>query len=191
MYNDYYTPTKVEQLELTKARWNEAKRKTEDAKYIEDLIFRDYVEKLSGYMSKWDYLITSIHTAIDEIGKKKKNERKNLTFIEESIYEDFFKNDEGFRIKIVEITHYGLEDSGHTIEFYTYPDDNIIYSLFIPNRRTINVHNYDSFYDGKFVFSEKVGEYSWNVICKDYDADKLADKILTYFDEKAKEEMNV
>lgn len=188
---DGYTPTKVEQLELTKTRWNEAKRKTEYAKYIEDLIFRDYVEKLSGYMTKWDYLITSIHTAMDEIGKKKKNERKNLTFIEESIYEDFFKNDVGFKIKVVRIAHYGFGDIGHIIDFYTYPDDDKLYELFIPNRKTMNTNNYDSFYDGKFVFSEKVGEYSWNVICKDYDDDKLADKILKYFDEKAKEEMNV
>ena len=106
-------------LKGIQVRWERAKKATTDVKYVEELIFRDFVNHIRSLDTMWNYRLSIVKEAVSEASKTKKKERKNVSIIETYIKEDFFK-DHAENIKIDKIVHGGYEDYYFVIYFKIY-----------------------------------------------------------------------
>lgn len=166
-------------------RWVKAKHDLEDAQYIEQLVFHDFVRSVRNSKTVWDYRIPMIKAARDEIGKKKKKERENLSYIENEIKESFFKDNDRIDIKIHKIIQGGYEGYNWNLYFNVGKEE---YCIIIPNREMIDSTNITYAYEGKFVFERKTSECSSCVEFMDWSEEGFAQKCKEYFE---KEKTNV
>ena len=187
MFNCNYDPwsdeneeelQKTLEIEKIKARWTQAKKDLEDAQYLERLIHSDYVRTIRSFKSVWDYRSKAIENARTEIGKKKKKERENLSYIEQSIKEDFFSTNERVDIKIKDIIAGGYEDYYWLISFDIFDAEFLIQ---IPMREKLTVKNLSSAHNGKFVFLKKTNSHTTTVLFDDWTEKGLATQIEEYF----------
>jgi hypothetical protein len=167
-------------IEKLKARWKQAKAAVEDAKYLEKLIFCDYVKTIRSFKSTWDYRIPMIKAAQSETDKKKKSERKNLSYIESAIKEAFFETEDRFEIKIHEIMSGGFEGYYWDLHFKVSTDEFIIQ---IPSREALSVTNIEYAHEGKFVFLKRTSSCCTSVQFDNWTEEGFAEKIKEYFDE--------
>lgn len=182
MENKYFNDGDIsitERLQGIKKRWLKAKADKADAEYLEQLILNDYVSNVRGCMTGWQFVIPYITSAIQEIGKKKKKERENLTFVEYKVHRDFFKGDERFKIKIDNIITGGFEGYYYNLVFSI---DGKAYEINIPNRDKLNSKNFFYANEGKFAFFERESGVVSSVIFSEFDEEIFANKIFEYFD---------
>lgn len=159
--------------------WALKENPLEDAKYLERLIFNDYVSTVRNTRTIWDLYVPTIKAAQNEIGKKKKKERENLSFIENQIKETFFKDEDRFDIKIHNIISGGYEGYYWQLHFNV---NNEEYSIEIPHREMLTVENIEYANEGRFAFSHRDSECSWRIEFFDYSEEGLAEKCREYFD---------
>ena len=167
---------KIDNINRTKERWRRAKKDLEDAKYIEELIFHDYVRAVRSFSTTWDYRIPMIKHAQEEIGKKKKKERENLSYIEHMIKDDFFK-DQDCAITVTQIISGGYEGYYWDFHFSIFGVEHI---LQIPSRNNITALNIESAHEGKFVFLKCKSSCCSSVLFDDWTEAGLAEKIKEY-----------
>jgi len=163
----------------TRDRWVKAKHDLEDAKYIEHLIHCDYVRTVRNAKTVWDYRIPMIKAARPEIGKTKKKERENLSYIENTVKECFFKDNDRINIKIHDIISGGYEGYYYELFFKVNKEE---YAVQIPHREQLTIENMSYAYDGKFVFLHKTSDCSTSVEFMEYDEEEFAKKCKEYFD---------
>ena len=168
-------------IELIESRWNKAKQDLEEAKYLERLIFRDYVQTIKSYKTIWDYRIPMIRQAQTEIDKKKKKERENISYIEYEIKETFFKDKDYFSIKIHSIISGGVEGYYWSLCFNINEEEYIIQ---IPSREMLDINNIHSAHEGKFVFLKRTSSCSIAVLFDSWTEEEFAEKIKKYFETK-------
>lgn len=168
-------------IELIESRWNKAKQDLEEAKYLEKLIFRDYVQTIKSYKTIWDYRIPMIRQAQTEIDKKKKKERENISYIEYEIKETFFKDKDNFSIKIHSIISGGVEGYYWSLCFNINEEEYIIQ---IPSREMLDINNIHSAHEGKFVFLKRTSSCSIAVLFDSWTEEEFAEKIKKYFETK-------
>lgn len=169
-------------IQVTKDRWIKARRDLEDAKYIEELIHRDFINHIRNYKTTWDYRLPTVKSAVDELkitdGRKKK---PSLSYLNSCIKEDFFTNLD-VKIKVNNIISYGYEGYRWQMDFEINGE---IYSISVPDKTKINAENLDHAYEGKFAFLHRTSECSVSVEFTDYREEKMAKYIEEYFTERA------
>jgi hypothetical protein len=117
-----------------------------------------------------------IKEAQGQIGKKKKKEREQLSVLEEFIRDDFFNNNNSF--KITKIMSGGYESYYWNVELEGYGQT---VSVQIPNMNNINTKNFEHAYDGMFAFMVKESNSWWAVKEKSYKIEDIAEYIKSYF----------
>jgi hypothetical protein len=181
---DLADQAKIINIEKINARWAEAKKNLEDAQYLERLIFTDYVNSIRSFKTTWDYRITAIENARSEIGKTKKKERENLSYIEKSIKEDFFESENWIEPKITEIISGGYE-SYYWLIYFKICD--IEYGIQIPVKAALTTKNIEYAHKGKFVFLKKESSSCTRVLCDDWTESGLSKQIEEYFRKESNE----
>lgn len=176
---DNFERDPLEVIEETKARWKKSKKDLEDAKYIENLIHIDFIRSIKNYQTAWDYRLSIIKYAIDELEiTDKRKKRPNLDCLNNWIKKEFFPEVD-VNIKVDKITSYGYEGYHWQMDFDINGET---YSISIPNKNMINMDNADHAYEGKFAFLHRTSESSISVEYTDYDIEKMAKFIDDYFD---------
>ena len=175
---DYFEKNPIERIEETKARWQKAKRDLEDAKYIEELIHKDFILSIKQYSTAWDYRLPTIQSAVDELKITDKRKKKpNLNCLNAWIKNEFFVEVD-VDIKVNKITSYGYEGYHWQMSFDI---DGEEYMISVPNKRMINMENANHAYYGKFAFLHRTSESSISVEHTDYAAEGMAKFIKEYF----------
>lgn len=170
------TQTYLEKIEKIGSRWKLAKERLEEARYLEKLIFADYVKTICSTTTIWDYSVQAIKDAQTEVGKNDKNDRKNISLIEDMLKSTFFAC-ENVDIKIDEIITVGFEGFCYRFGFKIV---DIEYGIEVPMRKAINIKNFVHAQEGKFAFYKKTSEHSSSVLFDDWTEAGLAKKIKEY-----------
>ena len=166
-------------------RWGQAKKDVEDAKYIEKLIFQDYVRTVRSFKTVWDYRIPMIKAAQSEIGKTKKKERENLSYIEDTIVEEFLREND--KIKVCEIIQGGREGYYWQIHFNFMDGKKVLdkeYVIQIPNRESINTGNFDYAQRGMFAMYERTHPCSIAMMYGEWTPEDIKEKMTAYLNRK-------
>lgn len=164
-----------------KDRWKRAKQDLEDAKYLEDLIHKDYLTAIKQYATAWDYRLPTIKAAVDELKiTDKRKKRHNLECLNSWIKDEFFPEVD-VEIKVNDIIAYGYESYTWQMGFEI---DGETYAICVPDKGKIYMENADHAYYGQFAFMHRTSECSISVECTDYNIEKVAGYIKGYFEEK-------
>lgn len=79
MYNFYnYNKDSISEIENVKNMYYAQVQKVKQEKYIENLLFADYVRKVKTNFSRYDYIEDMFNVAQEQIDKKGKKEKNNL-----------------------------------------------------------------------------------------------------------------
>ena len=183
VYN-YKEENPIAKIEYVKGMYDAQVHKVKQEEYIKNLLFSDYVKKVRGNRSRYDYIEGTFKKAVTQIDKKKKKEREELSIIEEFVRDDFFDNNYNF--KITNIVSGGYEAYYWNVIFDGYGQT---VCISIPNMNNINVENIKYAHDGMFVFEIKESEYCWRVKKMSYKIEDVAEYIKEYFElDKADED---
>lgn len=169
-------------------RLKQAKRDTEDAKYIETLIFCDYVKTIKSFKTVWDYRIPMIKAAQSEIGKTKKKERENLSYIENTVVEEFLREND--KIKVCDIIQGGYEGYFWQIYFNFMDGKKVLdkeYMIQIPNRDLINTGNFDYAQRGMYAMYERTSPCSIAMMYGEWTPEGIKEKMTAYLNRKEEE----
>jgi hypothetical protein len=167
---------KIDNINKVKSRWQQAKAALEDAQYLEELIYADYVRTIRAHKTTWDYRIPSIKSALDELTKKKKSEQKNLAYIGSCLKEDFFEDTDA-DINVHDIISGGYEGYYWQFYFNVYECEYIIQ---IPVRAELTTKNIGYAHEGKFVFLKRTSPHCTKVLFDDWTEAGLAKQIKSY-----------
>lgn len=179
MYNFYDDENQnfIKDIEYVKGLYNAQVHKVKQEEYMKNLLFADYVRKVKSHKSRYDFIENVIKEAQGQIGKKKKKEREQLSVLEEFIRDDFFNNNNSF--KITNIMSGGYESYYWNVELEGFGQT---VSVQIPNMNNINTKNFGHAYDGMFVFMVKESNSWWDVKEKSYKIEDIAEYISNYFE---------
>lgn len=166
----------IKNIEYVKGLYNIQKEKVKNEKYIENLLLEDYVRAIKKNVSRYD-LINLFSDAQNELKEKTKSKRKNLEALKEFMMEDFFNNDNNF--KLTDIMACGYEDYAWAIIFEGYDKT---FRIDIPMMKNLSVTNIEYASHGMFAFIIKDGESSWKVLKRSYKIKDIADYIKNYFE---------
>ena len=163
------------EIEYVRGMYEAQVHKVKQEEYVKNLMFADYVRKVKGNRSRYDYLEKVFKDAQGQIGKKKKKEREQLSTIETFLRDDFFCDNSNF--KITRIISGGYETYYWSVEFEGYGQT---LNIVIPVMDNINTKNIEHAYDGMFAFSVKESGSLW-LKKKSYKIEDIAEYIKSYF----------
>lgn len=173
-YNDYKNP--ISEIENVKNMYYVQVQKVKQEKYIENLLFADYVRKVKTNLSRYDHIKDMFSVAQKQIDKKGKKEKEPLKTIESFIKKDFLNNDNNF--KLVKIIRGGFEAYYWDVKFEGY---GLTFNISIPMMNNIDTRNFDYANKGMFAFTVKESEYCWSVKKMSYEIEDVAAYIKEYF----------
>ncbi len=165
----------LESIEYSKSLYNAQKNKVAQEKYIENLLFADYVSKVKANKSMYDY-VNIFQDAQNQVGKKLKKERPQLETLKDFILKDFLNNDKNF--KLTEIMSGGWENYYWSVHFEGYGK---AFYIQIPIMDNINTKNFEYANCGKFAFVIKESNAWWSTLKTSYKIDDIAQFIREYF----------
>lgn len=161
-----------------KDRWKKAKQDLEDAKYLEDLIHKDYITAIKQYATAWDYRLPTIKSAVDELKiTDKRKKTPNLNCLNSWIKNEFFPEVD-VKIKVNNIISYGYESYTWQMDFEI---DGETYAICVPDKCKIYMENADHAYYGQFAFMHRTSECSISVEYMNYSIEEMAKYIKDYF----------
>lgn len=175
---DNFGENPIALIKATRDRWIRAKHDLEDAKYMEDLIHRDYIRNIKSYQTAWDYRIPTIKSAVNELEITDKRKKKpSLSCLNSWIKKEFFPEVD-IDIKVNKITSYGYEGYHWQMDFDINGET---YSISVPDKSKIYMENLDHAFAGQFAFLHRTGKSSISVEYTDYDEENMAKVIKDYF----------
>lgn len=178
-FNDYiYTSDDTEEklivsgIETAKSRYLSKKKQVEEEKYIERLLFEDYVRSVKCHKNTYDYMQDIIEKAFFEQNEKYKKDRTNFEFLKEKIKSDFFN---GNKIDIKNITCGGYDGYYYRVEFY-FENQNL--ALCLPIVKNITTNNIYDANVGKIILY--IANDSWScydILVSSYSVEEIANYI--------------
>lgn len=173
----------IKNIEYVKSLYDLQVYKVKNEKYIEDLLLQDYVRAIKQNVSRYDFV--DFNAAQKEVKEKAKSKRKNIEFLRNLMLDDFFNNDDNF--KIINMMSCGYDDYAWAIEFEGY--DKMV-RIDIPIVKNLTTKNIDYASQGMFCFLAKESNSCWNTLKRSYKIKDIADYIYEYFslDELKEEE---
>ena len=175
-FYDFKEKDHVADIEYVKGMYAAQVHKVEQEKYIENLLFADFVKKVKKNISRYDLMENIFKEAQKQVDKKKKKEREQLLALEEFMQHDFF--DSSSRFKITSIISGGFENYNWNVEFEGFGET---ICISIPNMSNIGIDNIKHAYDGKFAFSVKESSCCWYIKKMSYKIEDVAEYIKEYF----------
>ena len=168
----------IAKILAVKDNWEKVKQDLEYAKYLEDLIHKDYITAIKQYTTAWDYRLPTIKAAVDELKITDKRKKKhNLECLNSWIKDEFFPEVD-VEIKVNNIISYGYESYTWQMDFEI---DGETYAICVPDKHQIYIENADHAYYGQFAFMHRTSESSISVEYTNYDIEKVAGYIKVYF----------
>lgn len=158
--------------------WKKVKQDLEYAKYLEDLIHRDYITAIKQYLTAWDYRIPTIKSAVDELNITDKRKKKHSLNCLNSWIKDEFFPEVDVEIKVNKITSYGYESYAWQMDFEI---DGETYAICVPDKSKIYMENADHAHYGQFAFMHRTSECSISVEDTSYSIEELSKFIKIYF----------
>ena len=165
----------LESIEYSKNLYDAQKKKVSQEKYIENLLFADYVSKVKANKSQYDY-VDMFQEAQKEVGKKLKKEREHLEIVKSFVVKDFLNNDKNF--KLTEIMSGGWESYYWSVHFEGYGK---AFYIQIPMMKNITTSNFEYANCGKFAFAIKESDSWWSVLKTSYKIEDIAQCVMEYF----------
>lgn len=168
-------------IEEAKRRYNNQVQKVADEQYIEKLLYIDYVDRVKSLRSQWDVLPDALKHSFHYISNKKENRayKSDYDFTISSIIENMLN---GKKITVKEIVCAGYLYYYHIL--FTFNDDEkkekTVYAISIPQRKHINVDNFDSAEKGKFVLYE-VKNHLYNRLAEGYFEQDILEYVKEHF----------
>ena len=166
----------INKIEYSKNLYYTQKKKVEQEKYIENLLFADYVDRVKANESQYDY-VNLFYDAQKEVGKKLKKEREHLEILKKFVMKDFLNNDKNF--KLTNILSGGYECYYWSIHFKGYGKT---FYIQIPIMRNINVKNFEYANYGKFAFVLEESECYLHTLKSSYKIEDIAQFVREYFE---------
>lgn len=151
---------KIYNIQYCSKIYNEQKKKVEKEKYLEELLFADYVEKIKNNNSRYDYCENQIRQAQNELHSK--GRKPNLRNLEKLLAEDFFS---GELIEIKDIIAVGYETYCWNIVFNYLGKK---YTLQIPMVDNITIKNITYANWGMFTLFEHEGSCTLKSVTHGY-----------------------
>ena len=152
------------------------KKKADDAKYIESVMNKNYVDSIASYTTVYDIAQEFVEKAFTEFYEKdKRKSRHNLEWLEHRIAEDFFDNK--YMPKITKLTHY-MGDGALTtavLVYFQYRDTT--YELEIPLRKQFRKLDATGL-EGKFGIYQQESDYVTELLYSSYNIPNVKDYIL-------------
>lgn len=176
MRSFYNQKDPIIEIEYVRDMYEAQLTKIKQEEYVKDLLFADFVRKVTNNKSRYDFMEGIFREAMYQCDKKKKSERSQLTTIEDFVREDFFNNDKNF--KITEIISGGFENYNWHIGLEGYGQ---IICICIPNMNSITTENIEYAYDGMFVFAVRESSVCSVVKKRSYKIEEIAEYIKEYF----------
>lgn len=179
MYDFYDSMKKdtIAEIEYVRGMYEAQVHKVKQEEYMKNLLFADYVRRVKGNRSRYDYIEKVFKDAQGQIGKKKKKEREQLSIIEEFVKEDFLSNCRFF--KLTNIICGGYEGYYWNVEFEGFGQT---FYISIPMMDYINIKNIGSAHDGMFAFIVRESSCSTMVKKRSYKIEDIAEYIREYFE---------
>ena len=173
----------IKNIEYVKNLYDLQVYKVKNEKYIEDLLLKDYVRAIKENVSRYDFV--DFNAAQKEVKEKAKNKRKNIEFLRNLMIDDFFNNDDNF--KITSMMSCGYDNYAWAIEFAGYEK---VIRINIPIVKNLTTKNIDYASQGMFCFLVRESNSCWNTLKQSYKIKDIADYIYEYFslDELKEEE---
>ncbi len=177
---DGFGENPIKRIEETKANWNKTKKDLDYAKYLEELIHKDFICSIKQYQTAWDYRIPTIKSAVDELSiTDKRRKRPNLNCLNRWIKDEFFPKVD-IEINVNNIISYGYEGYHWQMSFDI---DGEEYAISVPNKSQITMENADHAYEGKYAFLHRTSESSISVEYTAYTEENMAEFIEDYVDD--------
>ena len=163
---DLYDSTKkdrIAEIEYVREMYEAQAYKVKQEEYVKNLMFADYVQRIRNNRSRYDYIESVFKMAQDQIGKKKKKEREQLSTIESFVKKDFLSNSNLF--KLTGLISGGYEGYYWNVQFEGFGET---FYISIPMMDNINTKNIEYAHDGMFAFIVKESSYSTAVKKRSY-----------------------
>ena len=179
MYDFYDSMKKdtIAEIEYVRGMYEAQVHKVKQEEYVKNLMFADYVRRVKSNCSRYDYIEGVFKMAQDQIGKKKKKEREQLSTIEEFVKSDFLNNCNLF--KLTGLISGGYEGYYWNVEFEGFGQT---FYISIPMMDNINTKNIGSAHDGMFAFIVRESSCSTMVKKRSYKIEDVAEYIREYFE---------
>lgn len=160
------------------------KKKVETEKYVEQVLFRNFVDTVKSNISHYDFMYEMISKAGSEISiqKKLKKDRENINTLTSIIIDDFLNKDKSF--EITKIVGCGYETYAWSIHMNGY-DTN--FRIGIPVMKNITFKNIEYAYNGQFAFAVEEKDGLWTLKNKSYTIKEMSDYLKDYFGSKQRE----
>lgn len=175
-FYDYKEKNPIADIEYVRGMYEAQVHKVKQEEYMKDLLFADYVKKVRSNTSRYDYIENVFKEARNQIDKKKKKEREQLTTIESFVRDDFLDGNKTFNL--TGIMSGGYEGYYWGVEFEGW---GYTFRIEIPNMNRINTSNIKHAHDGMFTFAIKDSEHCWSVKKMSYEIKDVAEYIKSYF----------
>lgn len=168
--------TAVENIKYVKSLYDSQVEKIKKEEYIKDLLYKDYLRAVKGYISRYDMFDVFVK-AQDELLDKKSKKKEYLNILKGFLMEDFLNNDDNF--KIVNMYRCGLEGYAWWIEFEGYGET---FRINIPIKKNLTIKNLECT-DGMFkvTIKDKESSVRWLTLAKSYEIKTIADAIKEHF----------
>ena len=168
---------KYEELLKAQKAFYAQKKIADDAKYIEFVMKKNYVDAISSYMTVYDVAQEIVEKAFTEFYEKdKRKSRHNLEWLEHRIAEDFFDNK--YTPKIIKLMHYMGDGVLTTAVLVYFQYQDITYELEIPRRRQFRKLDATGL-EGKFgIYQRSNCDYVSELLYSSYNISDVKDYIL-------------
>lgn len=178
MWKTTNEPSILEKIEYAKNLFFTQRDVVTKEKYIEKLLFEDYVSQVQRNTSRYDFMANIVDEAVKEVDKKLKKERKHLDMLTSWVSEDFCGNR---KIKIMDMLHGGWENYYWCIGFVL---EGKTFYIHIPQVKNLTADNFAHAHYGKFSLAIKENEVLWNTLIQSYQIEDIA----KFMDEYLKED---
>lgn len=175
-YQHDYDEDAVKDIENVRAKFELQKEKVKHEQYIEDLMFRDFITKVTIRTSRYDFISDAFKNAQSQIGLKNKKERGDLEILTSFLLEDFFGNNKDF--KLTKIIAGGYDSCYYMVDFQ-YNDVNLY--IKIPIYKRIDASNIEFASYGKFGFGIHKSSCYSEILKTSYRISEVAEFIKEYF----------
>lgn len=173
-YMEDYTKKRLEDIKFAQQSYDLQELKVKQEEYVKNLIFEDLVYKVKQNISRYDTM-NIFRDAQSQLKEKNKKERFALETLNRLLVEDFFNNNEHF--KITNIVACGYEDYCWNVYF----DYGVEFYIAIPIMKNIDERNFNYANKGMFQFVIKESESFWTLKKSSYNIKEIADYIKEYF----------
>lgn len=183
-----YKKEAVYNIEYAAGLYNQQKHEVEKAKYMEDLLLKNYVQKIKEYHTNWDMRIPIIEGAQKYLCNKnlskedKKSAKNDFETLQILMQNNFFNQSEDFNI--VEILQCGMEGHGYSVTIEGLGEK---FYIKIPSKNEINTRNIEYADYGKFTVSCKKSDISSTQLVTSYFEEDIANAIKEYLAKQGKE----